>query len=64
MFSRHKMVEYPVTWSSDIKYNIINEFPHPENLVDDIQVNVSIKVNVNYSIFMFSSHEMAAYPAK
>ena len=35
MFSLQKMATYSVTWSSDIESNITNEFPDPENLVDD-----------------------------
>ena len=30
------MAVYPVTWSSDIKSNITNRFPDPENRLNDI----------------------------
>ena len=39
MFSYQKMAAYLVTWSSDIKSDIINELPHHENLYDEIYLN-------------------------
>ena len=35
MFSRQKIGAYPVAWSSDIKSNIANGLPDPENLTNN-----------------------------
>ena len=32
------MAAYPVTWSSDIKSNITNRLPDPENPLSDVYI--------------------------
>ena len=51
MFSHQKIVAYLVTWSLDIISKVPNGLYNTDNQIDNISLDFSSKLNVNYIIF-------------
>ena len=64
MLSRQKIAVYPALWSSDIKSNITNEIPDPENCYAwwyIFRFFMLAKFKLKY--FIFFCEKLVVYPA-